>query len=328
MLSRVADSIYWMARYVERVANLARIIDVNFTMLLDLPDGADSSWQPLVDSTGDREIYAERFGAATRDNAIQFLTFDRDYPNSILSSVERARENARSVRETISSGMWEQLNQFYYMVNEAAVSKQVLDAPSEFFRQVGLASHLFQGITDGTMSHGEGWHFTQLGRMLERADKTSRLLDVKYRVLMPTFQGSGSPIDDMQWTAVLKSVSGFEMYRKRHQVISPTRVIDFLILDRQFPRAIQFCLTAAESSLCAISGTTTGSYSNLAEQRIGQLRSELAYSTIDDIIESDLHNFLDSLQSAINEIDDAIYETFIDMRPVQQSLVQQPLIRN
>ena len=153
----------------------------------------------------------------------------------------------------------------------------MLQSPQEFFQEVKLASHLFSGITDGTMTHGEGWQFARLGRKLERADKTSRLLDVKYFLLLPTVHDVGTPTDDLQWSAVLRSLSGFEMFRKRHGQISPERVVGFLVLDRLFPRAIMHCIDSANEALHAISGSPEDTFWNPAEKRLGQLRSELAY---------------------------------------------------
>ena len=169
MLSRVADSIYWMSRYVERAENVARIVDVNLNIMLDSAS-ADQQWQPLVNITGDHEDFAKRYQEANRQTVLEFLTFDRDNPNSILSCLRSARENARSVREIISSEMWLQLNQFYLTVKAAAEGGQGMDSPHEFFTNVKLSSHLFTGLTDATMTHGEGWHFSRLGRKLERAD--------------------------------------------------------------------------------------------------------------------------------------------------------------
>ena len=186
MLSRVASSIYWLNRYVERAENYARFIEVNLNLSLDLPRGTAEQWEPLVATTGDHESFASRHGKATKDAVIQFLSSDAANPNSILSCLVAARENARSVREVISTDMWEQVNRFHLMVREAVsrgLSSQNLHA---FLAEVKANSHLFLGISDATMSHGEGWHFARLGRLLERADKTSRILDVKYFMLLPT----------------------------------------------------------------------------------------------------------------------------------------------
>lgn len=317
MLSRVADAVYWMARYVERAENLARFIDVTLNVTLDVPGSAGETWRPLVLVTGDADWFARQYAAASPESVIRFLTFDREYPNSVLSCLSRARENARSVREAISSEMWEHLNQFYHAVRTAAGSEQVFESPCEFFHEVRMASHLFQGLTDSTMSHGEAWHFAQLGKLLERADKTSRILDVKSYLLLPTRQDVGTPTDDLQWSAVLRSVSGLEMYRKRHHGITPPRVIDFLVLDRLFPRAVQHCVAAADDCLHAISGTPPGSTRNIAERRLGELRSDLAATQVDDILARGLPAFLDTLQTRLNTAGDGIHETFITLRPVE-----------
>jgi len=198
MLSRVADAVYWMNRYIERAENVARFVDVNLHLILDLPAGSAEQWRPLINTTGDQELFAERYKKATRENVIHFLTFDTEYGNSIVSCLRAARENARSVREIISSEMWEQANQFYLMVTDPGAKARALDSPSEFYNDVKMASHLFSGLTRNTMSHTEAWHFGRLGRLLERADKTSRMLDVKYFILLPAVDDVGSPLDDIQ----------------------------------------------------------------------------------------------------------------------------------
>jgi len=242
MLSRVADSIYWMNRYIERAENVARVIDVTLNLILDMPIGSVQQWQPLVDTTGDSETFAKRYGVATQPTVVHFLTFEQDNPNSILSCLRAARENARSVREIISSEMWEQVNEFYLMVNAAAHDQRTLSAPHALFTDVKVASHRFAGVMEATMTHGEAWHFARLGRHLERADKTSRILDVKYFLLLPNIHDVGTTYDDIQWAAVLRSASAFEMYRKRHGRLASERIVEFLLLDREFPRAIHSCV--------------------------------------------------------------------------------------
>jgi uncharacterized alpha-E superfamily protein len=316
MLSRAADSLYWMSRYIERAENVARFIDVNVHMTLDLPVGAVEQWDPLVATTGDREMFSERYGVATRENTIKFLAFDSANPNSIVSCLKYARENARSVRQFITLEMWEHLNKFYMMVNSSTAPLRAVESPHDFFSDIMMASQLFLGITDATMSHGEGWHFCRMARMLERADKTSRILDVKYFMLLPSVGYVGTPYDDILWSAVLRSISAFEMYRKRHQQISPDRVVDFLVLDREFPRAIRHCVVEAEDSLRAISGTPGGTFQNQAEQRLGRVRAELAYLQVSDIIREGLHEFLDNLQDRLNASGQAIFDTFFALRPI------------
>jgi uncharacterized alpha-E superfamily protein len=315
MLSRVADSIYWMSRYIERAENVARFVDVNLNLMLDLPVGSPQQWQPVVNTTGDSQEFADRYGAPTRQNVIRFLTFDVENANSIISCLRHARENARSVRDVVSSEMWEAVNEFYLMVNSAAAARKgSLADPHEFFASVKSASQLFAAVSDGTMTHNEGWHFHRLGRKLERADKTSRLLDVKYFLLLPAIADVGTTSDDIQWAAVLRSASAFEMYRKRYGRIAPDRVAEFLLLDRQFPRAIHYCLQCARESVHAISGTAPGMFRNPAERLLGELCSELAYSQIDEVIGDGLHEYLDGLQTKMNAVSDGIYETFFAVR--------------
>jgi uncharacterized alpha-E superfamily protein len=314
MLSRVADSIHWMSRYVERAENVARFVDVNLNLLLDSPVGQSEQWQPLVKTTGDDENFQKRCGAATRENVIHFLTFDPENPNSILSCLRSARENARSIREIISSEMWEQLNSFYLMVRDAAEPGGPQAKSAGFFTQVRDSSHLFSGITDATMTHGEAWHFLHLGRMLERADKTSRILDVKYFILLRSAADVGTPLDEIQWAAVLRSASAFEMYRKRHGRIAPNRIVEFLLLDPQFPRAVRFCLKSARESLHAISGTPLDTFQNPAEKRLGQLCSDLAYANLDEVIQFGLHEYLDGLQTRMNQVAAGIFDTFFALR--------------
>jgi uncharacterized alpha-E superfamily protein len=312
MLARVADSIYWMSRYVERAENVARFIEVNLNLMLDLPVGSAQQWHPLVETTGDAEEFAKRYGKATQNNVIRFLTFDQENVNSILSSLRAARENARSVREIISSEMWEQLNQFYLMVNSAKTAIQT--DPQDLFASVRMAGHLFAGVTDATMTHNECWNFCRLGRMLERADKTSRILDVKYFLLLPTAADVGTTVDDIQWAAVLRSASAFEMYRKTHGRIAPDRIVEFLLLDSEFPRAIQYCLMRARESVHALSGTPAGVFRYPVERLLGELCSELAYARVDSIIAAGLHEHLDRLQTKMNELGNGIAETFFAAR--------------
>ena len=309
MLSRVADSIYWMARYVERAENVARFIDVNLNLSLDLGPETGNQWDPLIYTTGDQEDFYSRYGDASQGNVLQFLAFDEENPNSIISCLKCARENARTVREVISTTMWEELNKFYLLVR-GAVPAQVSAAPFDFFQQIRLAGYMLEGATEATMSHGEPWHFRRLGRLIERADKTSRILDVKYFLLLRSAEDVGTPFDDIQWAAVLRSASAFEMYRKRHGHISPKGVVEFLLLDREFPRAIHFCLLAARDSLHAISGTPLGTFRHSAEKLLGQLCSELSFTTVDEIIKQGLHEYVDDLQTRMNHVSGGIFETF------------------
>lgn len=315
MLSRVADSIYWLNRYVERAENIARFVDVNLNLLLDAPAIMTQQWEPVIMTTGDLGLFKARYGEATAENVIHFLTFDKSYSNSILSCLQSARENARSVREIISSEMWEQVNTFYLMVKDAAQT-QPAELPS-FFADVKMASHLFAGVMNATMSHNEAWHFGRLGRLIERADKTARILDVKYFILLPAVNLVGTALDEIQWIALLKSASGYEMYRKRQRRISPTGIAKFLILDREFPRSIQFCLLEAEQSLQQITGSSPGTWNNAAERTLGRLRAELDFITIEEIVQGGLHEFLDHIQIQLNYIGDKVFETFFALETIR-----------
>lgn len=309
LLSRVADAVYWMSRYIERAENVARFIGVNLNLMIDLPGGEGNQWEPIIATTGDAEVFRKRYGEANRETVIEFLAADANNPNSVMSCVRAARENARSVRETISSEMWEQVNSLYLRLQRL----QPQDDPSYFY-DVRMGCHLFQGLTDSTMSHNEAWRFIKVGRDIERADKTTRLLDVKYFILLPSLSDVGTPYDDVQWSAVLKSVSGFEMYRKRHGRIDPQRIVEFLLLDNDFPRAVRYCLGRADQSLHAITGTPAGSFSCSSEQRLGLLRSELDFAQVGGILSAGLHEFLDALQVKMNKIGDCIASDFFAQR--------------
>lgn len=309
---------------MERAENVARFIDVNLQMMLDLPSGSNQQWRPLVSISGDDTVFASRYAVASRENVIKFLALDAENPNSIVSCLRVARENSRTVREAISSEMWEQVNTSYLGVNAAASSQALIHSPYSFFNEVKKASQLFDGVAEATMLHGEGWHFYRMGRLMERADKTSRLLDVKYYILLPSVADVGTPLDDIQWAAVLRSASALEMYRKRHGHIAPEQIVEFLVLDHEFPRSIHHCLTAANDSLHAISGTPAGMYRNPAEQRLGQLRAELAYADTEHIIKRGLHEFLDGFQTKLNLVDQSIFDTFFALRPIGASPAYRP----
>lgn len=316
MLSRVAEAIYWMNRYVERAENVARFVDVNLHLALDFPEGG-AQWEPLVATTGDSELFAERYGELSRDNVLQFLTFDRESPNSIISCLALARENARSVREIISSEMWEQVNHAYLMVMDAARSRMAIESSHDFYTQVKQAAHLFVGTTYLTMSHTEAWHFGRLGRLLERADKTSRILDVKYFLLLPQPTDVGTTLDALHWGALLRSASAFEMYRKRHGGITPNKVVEFLMLDRKFPRSVRYSLNKAERSLHAITGASLGTWTNAAERELGRLNAELSYADTKEILARGLHEYIDDLQQRLNFVSHSVFDVFFAMKPLE-----------
>ena len=323
MLSRVANSIYWMCRYIERAENVARFISVNLNLLLDMPSEKGKHWEPLVMITGDQAQFEKKNSDYNRDAVIRFLTFERDYANSIQSCLAAARENGRSIREIISSEMWEHLNNFYLELADAKSLTMALEDPHRFFKIIQMRSHLFTGLMDSTMSHGEAWNFARIGMMMERADKTSRILDVKYFMLLPQADLVNTPIDNIQWTAVLKSASAFEMYRKKHHHITPRKVAGFLIFDSQFPRSIRHCIAKAQICLHRINGSPTGSASNVAEKMLGRLKADIEYTDIDEVVDHGLHEYLDRLQTRLNQVDGAIGTTFFNLKPLIENATQE-----
>ena len=320
MLSRVANSLYWMSRYLERVENTARLIESQLHMLLDLPSMRQdpNAWKPLVDITGDYKYFSENYGSYNREDVILFHTFDRNYPHSIISCITAARENARSVREIISSEMWENINNLYLTIVESGSQAQAAETPHKFYLNIKMACHLIMGIAYSTMAHGEAWNFSELGRFLERADKTSRILDVKYFIILPRIDYVGSSLDNVQWTALLKSTSSLEMYRKRFNLISAKNIVDFLIFDREFPRSIRYCIHHAERAFFNISGTPFGVYDNDLARHFGKLMGKLNYSYIDEVMTVGVHQFLDEIQSDLNNISSVIHDNFFANKPVDE----------
>lgn len=317
MLSRVANDLYWMSRYVERAENIARFIEVNWHMMLDMPDSGSAQWAPLVNVTGDTKRFEADYGEPSMENVIRFLVFDENYANSIISCVTRARENARAVRDQISPDMWEEVNMFYHVVKDAAENPSFIhNTPQDFLHLCRHNGAEIGGLADDTMTHGEGWLFFRLARLLERAEKTSRILDVKYFILLPEVDYVGSAYDVIQWAALLRSTSSLETFRHTYGRINPDQVVEFLLLDRAFPRSVQACLDGADDALRAISGTQSGLFTNPAERALGQVRSELAYTDSHQIVTTGLHEFLDGLQIKLNQIDMEIYRTFFDIQPL------------
>ena len=308
MLSRVAESIYWMSRYIERAENVARFVEVNEHLMLDLPPEMPPQWGPLVEITGDMAAFNRSYSAADQEEVCWFLTFDPNNPNSILSSLRAARENARSVRESLSSAVWAEVNEAYLFAEHQA--NEGTKSLYDFLRTIVRSSHGVEGATNATLSHSEAWHFSRIGRLLERADKTTRIVDIRYFTLLPSPGDVGSPTDDLHWTAVLQSVSALEMYRPQYGMVRLDKTAEFLILDRDFPRSVRNCLKRADDSLHAVTGTPKGSFRNPAERRLGRLVAELDYTVIEEVIVQGLHEFLDELQLRLNEVGGALHDSF------------------
>jgi uncharacterized alpha-E superfamily protein len=324
VLSRVGDAIYWASRYVERAENVARFIEVNLNSMLETPILQRTSWRPLVMTTGDQE-YFDRSHTETNAEAVAwFLTFDPTYPNSILSSLAQARDNARTVREIISREMWQELNEFYLMVKQASRDPFRVGEMGDFLRRVKLSGIHYEGVTNATLSRGEAWSFARLGRLLERADKTSRILDVKYYALLPAAALRDAAVDQAGWGALLNSVSALQMYRQHHHVTNPADVARFLLLNRQFPRSILYCVSEAQLSLHAITGTPLKSSAHRGERLLGRLQANLSYTSIEDVMEQGLHHYIDWLQRSLNDVGEAIQTGFFGYAPATPSATTPP----
>jgi len=310
MLSRVAETIYWMNRYIERAENYARFMDVNFNLSLELPPDLPEQWKPLVETTGDWELFQSLHKGVPKKKVIHFMAFDSRNPNSIFSCLVNARENARAIRPEITKEVWEQINALYYFVIDG-VKKKLWERndPRSFFLAVREGCQLLYGIFDSTISKTDGWHFGKIGQQVERADKTSRVLDVKYHMLLPSADVVGSPLDLIQWSALLKSVSAYDMYRKKYGKLNPLSISEFLIFDVNFPRSMASCLVSAEHSLHAIAGVETG-YPSVAEKHLGMLKSQLEFADINDVFQAGLHEYLDDFQVRLNDVSKAIFDTF------------------
>ena len=309
MLSRVADSIYWMCRYIERAENYSRFMDVNLSLIMDMRGDIAEQWEPLVRITGDNALFVSLYNDRyARDEVIEFLTFDQNNPNAILSCITQARENARTVREIISSEMWQQINELYLSVREFGnVGEEAL---SEYYRKIKKGAHLFNGTMDATLTHNEAYHFANTGRLIERADKTDRILDMKYFYLLPRVEDVGSPLDYLQWSALLRSTSAYEMYRKKYGKLEYRNIINLLLFDQDFPRAVRFSLQEADHSLHTISGAPSGTFANAAEKEMGKLISRLSFDDTEDVITFGLHEYLDNLQVAMNSVSREIFNVF------------------
>jgi len=324
MLSRVAESMYWMCRYIERAENIARVLKVNWHLTLDA--SSEPQWHPLISIMADEEYFNTHYSEVTQANVMRFLACDPAYPNSIYNCLRQARENARSIREIIPTDVWEQVNVFFHTVEQATQNEAILDSPHEFLGTVVKGSSEFIGRSYTTMMHDEGWHFCRIARMLERADKTSRILDVKYFYLLPKAEDVGSSLDNIQWQALLRSASALQAYRQLHGPIAPRSVVDLLLLGYRFPRSVKYCVDRLQRSIAFVSGSPPGFYGNDAERHCDRLRSKLACARVDDFIESGLHEFVDDLQVQLNQIGMAIQRQFFENREMEVPIVPEDTV--
>jgi uncharacterized alpha-E superfamily protein len=311
MISRVAEHCYWMSRYLERAESTARILEVNQTLLLDFVVPLEQQWRPLLSISGIPGPAGPVDGEAVQED----LTWRRDNPISIASSLAAARENARIIREVIGTDMWERINFYHLWIQGPAARELYARNRSDFYNQIKRINQLVLGIGEGTMSHGETWEFYLLGKYLERGCQTARILDVKYHLLLPTPEQVGTPVDSAHWTAILMSCSAYEPFLKKRLLGDPGySVADFLIFEPMFPRSVRFCLNQCRKAVHAISGTPLAQPGSEVEHALDALLRWVNLVKIDDFVRAGLHEELTRVIDRIHEIGNAIHRTFFDVR--------------
>ncbi|MBD2718169.1 MULTISPECIES: alpha-E domain-containing protein [unclassified Synechococcus] len=304
MLSRVADSLYWINRNVERAENISRFVEVSEAMALDCPPGSAEPWLPLIEASGDRKLFDELYPVVTPDAVIHFLVREAKNPSSVLNCIANARENARQIREVMTTEMWEQINDIYWTLQEEAFWRQ---PPQEQLREIRRACQLFYGITDATLSRDLSWQFSRLGRLLERADKTTRILDVKYFLLLPSPEEVGGVLDELQWISLLRSAGAYQMFRQSsQQAIEPKAVAAFLLLDPIFPRSVRYCLERISDTLRIIRGSSVPRPADDLECLIGLTLAHWSFTRIDELVATGLHEAIDNFQSDLNRLHELI----------------------
>lgn len=312
MLSRVADSIYWMARYVERAENFSRLLLSTQDLLLDAgAEGVDEAqfWQPILATTGDEEAYNVLQKKVRGDDVTEFLALRADNPNSILNCIRAARENARTVRDQISNDVWECLNGLRLFAESAEGHAMHRTQSATFYERVLSRSYEFQGIADSTTPRGESWHFLRLGTCLERADKMTRLLDTCSGL---SLEMSPHPeARPLRWAALLRSCSARHAFQAYHSKPEPKKIIEYLLLDETLPRSVASCVSEVHAALLALCGTGVGHQMPEAVRHAGRLHADLRYTTVEEVLATGLHDFIDDLQTRLNQIGDSIFKTFV-----------------
>jgi uncharacterized alpha-E superfamily protein len=298
LLSRYADCIFWLARYVERAENLARILDVNETFSRD-SHGAQN-WRSILQLHADEKRFFASGHQVSTQSVLRFYVIDTDNPTSIVSAVRAARENARTLRPLISTEMWVQLNIFYNRLAALGAADLAPGRLSALFASIKEACQTHTGITEGTFFRDQGWYFYELGRYLERADQTTRLLDIKYHLLLPSVANVGSATDASQWNALLRSAAGYHAYRRLHAAhTTPARVAGFLMFNQAFPRSVHHCVREAGRLLSELKSRYSLRGGNDAAEELDRLRAVLGTLTISEILSAGLHEFLDVIQQQL-----------------------------
>jgi uncharacterized alpha-E superfamily protein len=314
LLARYADCIFWLARYVERAENLARILDVNETFSRD-SRGAQN-WRSIVQLNSDEERFFAGGREVTGHSVLNFYVLDADNPTSIVSTLRFARENARTLRPLISTEMWVQLNVFYNHLSTIGSDELTPARLSGLFATIKEACQTHTGITEGTFFRDQGWYFYQLGRYVERADQTTRLLDIKYHLLLPDIADVGSPTDVSQWNALLRSAAGYHAYRRLHAAsTTPARVAGFLLFNQAFPRSVHHCVRETGRLLGEVKSRYSLRGGNDAAEELDRLRAVLGTLTIREILSEGLHEFLDLIQQQLIAVSRDLSIAFFGYQP-------------
>ena len=314
MLSRTADHLFWMSRYMERAENTARMLDVNYQTSL-LPQSAavaEQGWRGLLSISELTDDYQARYGSIDPKQVKNFMVRDERNPSSILSCLRAARENARAVRGTLTTEVWETTNQTWLEFNRVLKDGLLESDPAALFEWVKFRSHLSRGVTLGTMLQDEAFHFIRIGSFLERADNTARLLDVKFHAVESDFYGAADARDNeydfYHWSAILRSVSGFEIYRKVYRnVIQPEKVAELLILRPDMPRSLAHCTSKVLGNLRLVANEQSAD----TLRRAGRLHSDLEFARIDEILATGLHAFLTQFLDRVGDLGLGISKDFL-----------------
>ena len=306
LLCRVADSLFWMSRYIERAENTARLVDVNLQLLLET-DGsskaAERHWEGILLAMGDLALYRSLYTEITSQNAMEFFTFNRKNPSSLICCIYSARENARMIRDAIAEEMWVGINRAYLFLKSQNAAAVWESGPNDFFEHVKEYTILFQGTTDTIFPRSVGFEFIKCGNFIERADKIARIIDTKYFLTPPGTSDIGGAVDTAGWVAVLRACSGREAYQRMYvQDITARNVAEHLLLSRAFPRSVFYSVLSLQSAMHAVSGCPLTHFSTEAERLVGRLVSDLSYTSIDEVIKRGLHETIGDITGRIDAI--------------------------
>jgi len=301
MLSRVAENIYWMGRYVERAENTARLINVNAFLLLDLPKGISPGWEPLIAITGHHDIFESHYKVYSERNVVKFLTGDLDNPSSILSALRMARENCRTIRDIVPKATWELLTELNIYARDNLQAGLTKKGRHAYLERIIEGSQLLTGMLGATLSRDEAWSFLRMGRNLERADMTTRFIDVRSANLLPDDTSELRPFETIQWMSVLKSLSSYHMYRRRMQVqVQRGEVLRFLFQDETFPRSFLHCLQSVEQEVGHLPRNQA------CRDAINDLKDKVLNSKVERLKRDKLSLFIDQLQLGLGKVHDAL----------------------